>query len=241
MRSHARPARYTGGGALAAFGGALACALACALAVAVGLSARADGASPNPPSILCSPGGGRTLSRSHQVRVFARKGRFYSCWLPTRRRTTLGYLGEPVPDGPPVLTTHVRIDGEFVAFAELQTGDPDFSLSSIISVNARTGHVGRDVEPHETEYFDSSVVDVGVAADDALVYVQREGTPCPGLHMSGEHGPDDAVIAVEPGVRAHTLDCEVPSDPEASISMLVVKGQTATWIHSGVLHTATLR
>ena len=237
MRSHARPARYNGSAGVAVLGGAF----ACAVAVAMVLSAPAGGAPRKSPSALCSAGAGRRLSSSHQVRVFASKGRFYSCWLPSRRRTTLGQLGEPVPDGPPVLTTHVRIDGEYVAFADHQTGDPGFSLSSIVSVNARTGRVAREVEPHETEDFDSYVVDVGVAADDALVYLQREGTPCPGEHSSGEHGPDDAVIAVEPKAKPHTLDCEMPSEPEGSISKLVVKDQTATWIHSDVLRTTTLR
>jgi hypothetical protein len=180
------------------------------------------------------------------VRVFARKGNFYSCWLPSRRRTTLGRVGEVIPDGEAVLSTHVRIDGEYVAFAEQAIGDPGYSLSSVVSVNARTGRMGRLVEPRETENFDSFVDDVGVAADDALVYLQWEGTPCPGEHTTGEHGPDDALIAVEPGAKPHTtkrrtLDCELPTETEGSISKLVVAGQTVTWMHAGVARTATLR
>jgi hypothetical protein len=173
--------------------------------------------------------------------VFARKGVFYSCWLASRRRTTLGRVGENVPDQGAVLATHVRIDGEYVAFSTQESGDPGFDLSSIVSVNARTGRTARTVEPLETENFESFVEDVGVAADDALVYVQEAGAPCPGNHTTGELRPDGGVIAVEPGAKRHTLECEVPSEPEGSISKLVVVGQTATWTHSGVLHTATLR
>jgi hypothetical protein len=113
-------------------------------------------------------------------------------------------------------------------------------VSEIVSVNARTGRLARKVEPMETEDFDSVVEDVGVAKNDALVYVQQAGSPCPGEHTAGEHEPDDAVIAVEPGAKGHTLDCEIPSEPEGSISRLVVVGQTATWMHSGVLHTVAL-
>jgi len=216
-------------------------ALACSLVFVVGLPTSASGSSHPAQRLLCSAAGGRTLSKSAQVRVFAREGVFYSCWLPTRRRTTLGTLGESVPDGPPALATHVRIDGQFVAFSEQAFGDPGYDVSRIVSVNARTGRVAREVEPQETENFNSFVIDVGVAADDAVVYLQETGTPCPGEHTSGDHGPDDGVIAVEPGAKRHTLDCELPAEPEGSISKLVVKGQTATWMHAGVLHTATLR
>jgi hypothetical protein len=216
-------------------------AVACSLALIVGLPTSASGSSHAARRILCSAGGGRTLSKSARVRVFARNGMFYSCWLPTRRRTTLGKLGEDVPDGPAVLATHVRIDGQFVAFSEQALGDPGFDLSKIVSVNARSGRVAREVEPQETEDFSSFVVDVGVAADDAVVYLQQAGTPCVGEHTTGEHGPDDGVIAVEPGAKRHTLDCELPAEPEGSISKLVVAGQTATWMHSGVPHTAALR
>ncbi len=180
------------------------------------------------------------------MRVFARKGTFYSCWLATRRRTTLGRLGEVIPDQAAVLSTHVRIDGEYVAFAQQAMGDPGYSLSSVVSVNARTGRLARQVEPSETENFDSFVEDVGVAADDSLVYLQQWGTPCPGEHTTGERGPDDALIAVEPGAKPHTterrtLDCEIPTETEGSISKLVVAGQAVTWMHAGVLRTATLR
>ena len=216
-------------------------ALACSLVLVVGLPTSASGSSQQAQRILCSAAGGRTLSKSAQVRVFAREGVFYSCWLPTRRRTTLGTLGESVPDGPPALATHVRIDGQFVAFSEQAFGDPGYDVSRIVSVNARTGRVAREVEPQETENFNSFVIDVGVAADDAVVYLQETGTPCPGEHTTGDHGPDDGVIAVEPGAKRHTLDCELAAEPEGSISKLVVKGQTATWMHAGVLHTATLR
>jgi hypothetical protein len=205
------------------------------------LTASAEGAARDSQRVLCSPGGGRTLSRSHQVRVFARKGIFYSCWLASRRRTTLGRVGENVPDQGAVLATHVRVDGEYVAFSTQESGDPGFNVSSIVSVNARTGRIARRVEPMETENFESIVEDVGVAADDALVYVQEAGAPCPGSHATGELRPDGGVIAVEPGAKRHTLDCELSSEPERSISKLVVIGQTATWMHSGVLHNATLR
>ena len=177
------------------------------------------------------------------MRVFARRGKFYNCWLPTRLRTTLGQLGEPIPDRAATLATHVRIDGEYVAFSMQQTGDPGFDLSRVVSVNARTGRVAREVEPSETESFTSFVEDVEVAADGALAYLQAEGTPCPGAHdnRKGEPQPEDAVIAVEPGAKRHTLDCETPSDPTGSISKLTVVGQTATWMHAGIPHTATLR
>jgi len=217
--------------------------LACALALTVVGTASANAAPRTSPTVACSPGGGRTIARSHHVRVFARRGKFYSCWLPTRLRTTLGRLGEPIPNQAATLATHVRIDGQYVAFATQQTGDPGFSLSRVVSVNARTGRVAREVEPSETESFSSFVEDVGVAADGALVYMQADGTPCPGERTlkDGERRPDDALIAVEPGVKRHTLDCETPSDPAGSISKLEVVGQTATWMHAGVLHTAPLR
>jgi hypothetical protein len=216
-------------------------AVACALALSLMLVASAHGAARKPPKPTCSASGGRTLSRSHQIRVFARKGLFYSCWLASRRRTTLGRVGEEVPNMGAVLSTHVRIDGEYVAFSVQESGDPGYNLSQIISVNARTGRAARRIEPLETENFDSFVEDVGVAADDAIVYVQRDGAPCPGAHTTGELGPDSGVIAVEPGAKRHTLDCEIPGEPEGSISRLVVKGQTATWTHSGVPRSATLR
>jgi hypothetical protein len=219
---------------------ALKTAVACVSAAAVCSPAGAR-AQTQPPRFACSAGGGRTLARSARARVFARKGRFYGCWLPTRRRTALGRLGEMEIDGPPVLATHVRIDGEFVAFSLQQYGDPDFDVSSIVSVNVRTGRVVREVEPRETETFDSFVEDVGVARDGALVYLQREGTPCPGTHTTGELSEDAALIAVEPGAKRHTLDCEAPGEPEGSISGLLVADQTVTWMHSGTLHTAHLR
>jgi hypothetical protein len=231
------PVRHAGAQGLSVIGPAL----ACSLALVVGSPTSASGNSRPAHRILCSAGGGLTLSKSPQVRVFARKGIFYSCWLPTRRRTTLGQLGENVPNGPAVLATHVRIDGQYVAFSEQTSGDPGFDVSRIVSVNARTGRVAREVEPQEEEDFNSFVEDVGVAADDALVYLQQAGTPCPGEHTTGEHRPDDGVIAVEPGAKRHTLDCEVPAEPEGSISNLVVKGQTVTWMHAGAQHTATLR
>ena len=220
------------------------CALAGALALAIGLTASASGAPGRSSRVLCSAGGGRTLARSPRVRVFARRGVFYSCWLPTRLRTTLGRVGEDLPDAGPRLASHVRIDGAYVAFAMQATGDPGYDLSSVEAVNARTGRVAREVEPHETENFDSYVLEVGVAADGALVYLQSEGSPCPGEHHgSGQDGPepDDALVAVEPHAHRRTLDCELASEPTDSIKALVVAGQTATWVHAGVLHTATLR
>lgn len=216
--------------------------LACTLALAVGLTALADGASRKTATILCSPGAGHMLSKSQRVRVFASRGEFYSCWLPTRRRTTLGHVGELIPDKDAVLATHVRIDGEYVAFSEQAAGDPGFDLSTVVAVNARTGRVVRKVEPSEKENA-SFVDDVGVAADGTLVYLQAQGTPCPGERITpnGEPHPDDALIEIESGAKRQTLDCEVASEPESSISKLVVVGKTATWMHSGVLHTEILR
>jgi hypothetical protein len=231
------PMRHAGAQGLSAIGPAL----ACSLALIVALPTSASGSLHPAQRILCSAGGGRTLSRSHQVRVFARKGIFYSCWLPSRRRTTLGRIGEIIPNRGAVLATHVRIDGEYIAYSTQESGDPGYNVSLVVSVNARTGRTARQVEPLETESFDSVVEDVGVAADDALVYIQQAGAPCPGSHTTGESQPDGGVIAVEPGAKRHTLDCELPTEPEGSISKLVVKGQTATWMHAGVLHTATLR
>ncbi len=222
----------------------MAYALAGTLALAIGLTASASGASRRSPRVLCSAGGGRTLARSPRVRVFVRRGVFYSCWLPTRFRTTLGRVGEDLPDRGPTLASHVRIDGEYVAFSTQATGDPGYDLSSVESVNVRTGRIAREVQPRETESFDSFVVEVGVAADGALVYLQSEGSPCPGEHHgTGQGGPepDDAVVAVEPHAHRRTLDCELASEPTGSITGLKVVGQTASWLHTGVLHTATLR
>jgi hypothetical protein len=185
------------------------------------------------------------------VQVFERHGLFYSCWLPTRRRTFLGHVGAEIPNKPGVLAGAVHIDGEYVAYSLQASGDPGFDVASVISVNARTGREARVVEPHEAEDmsggfgFTSVVEEVGVAADDAIVYLQAAGSPCPGIHATGENEPDAAVIAVEPGAKRHTLrhtlDCETPSEPVHSISELVVVRQVVSWMHSGVLHTATLR
>src|SRR5271154_4547058 len=106
-------------------------AAACILVLTVAVTPSAGGAPGRSPRVLCSAGAGRTLSRSHQVRVFARKGVFYSCWLASRRRTMLGRLGESIPDQGAVLATHVRIDGEFVAFSVQESGDPGYDVSLI--------------------------------------------------------------------------------------------------------------
>jgi hypothetical protein len=220
------------------------CALAAALALAIGLTASARGASGRSPRVLCSAGGGRTLARSPRVRVFVRRGVFYSCWLPTRLRTALGRVGEDLPDAGPTLAGHVRIDGAYVAFAMQATGDPGYDLSSVEVVNTKTGRIAREIQPRETESFDSFVLEVGVAANGAVVYLQSEGSPCPGEHHgTGQDGPepDDAVVAVEPHAHRRTLDCELAIEPAGSITKLAVVGQTATWLHAGVLHTATLR
>jgi hypothetical protein len=141
-----------------------------------------------------------------------------------------------------VLATHVRIDGEYIAYSMQATGDPGFDTSTVVAVNVRTGRL-REVEPRETEAFSSFVEDVGIAADGTLVYLQAEGTPCRGEHppSNEQTEPDDALIAVEAGAKRHLLDCEIASEPDNSISRLVVVGQTATWMHAGVARTATLR
>jgi hypothetical protein len=71
--------------------------------------------------------------------------------VASRRRTTLGRLAENVPNQGPVLATHIRINREYVAFAEVESGDPGYKVSVVISVNARTGRAARKVEPLETE------------------------------------------------------------------------------------------
>jgi hypothetical protein len=175
--------------------------------------------------------------------VFVRGGTFYSCWLPTRLRTTLGPFGAVIPNRPLTLAASpVRINGNYVAFFLEGVYDPGVSGALVLSVNARTGHTARIVQPREAQPregpgYNSSLEDVGVAADGAPVYLQREGSPCPGERL--------AVIAAEwratvDSRATRTLDCEVPGEPAGSISQLAVHGQTVTWMHAGARRTATL-
>jgi hypothetical protein len=213
--------------------------LACVAVLGLSTSAPAH-ASP----VLCSPAGGGTIARSHQVRVFIRHSNFYSCWLPTRRRTLLGQIGASLPEQAATLSTRVRIDGQYVGFAIEGTAEGG-EEGIAFAVNARTGRVKREVEAPQIDHEDgllvSSVADVGVTADGSLVYEQVEGSPCPGFHAGQEHLPDVALIAVEPGSRHRVLDCELSTEPQGSISKLVVVGQTATWMHAGSARSATLR
>jgi hypothetical protein len=175
--------------------------------------------------------------------VFASGRRFYSCWLPTRARTTLGPYGAVIPNRPQTLATStVRIDGEYVAFYLEGAYDPGLVAALVISVNARTGHTTRSVQPREAQpseggSYSSSIEDVGVAADGAPVYLQREGSPCGGERL--------AVIAAQwrttvDSRATRTLDCEAPGEPKDSISHLAVHGQTVSWTHAAVRRTATL-
>jgi len=213
-------------------------AVGCCVAAGTPAAMPAIAAAKEPP---CSPGGGRTLARGSHVRILERRGSFYSCWLPTRRRRFLGHTGEPVPDRSAALDGGVSVDGEFAAFVMQALGDPGYDVSTVVSINVRTGR-SREIEPPEIEN-SSLVEEVGVARDGAVVYVQLFGSPCPGLHQrpDTEQAPERAVIAVEPGAKRQTLDCELPSDPDHSIKELKVAGKTATWEHAGVLHTVTLR
>jgi hypothetical protein len=191
----------------------------------------------------CGRYGGKTIAHSAQVRVFIRQGTYYSCWLPTRRRTLLGIEGEDEPEHPAGVSTPVHINGQFVAWAVEGVAE-DGEEAIMFALNARTGRIIHELEApqvFENELV-SSVTEVGVAADGSLVYLQQEGSPCPGNHMPGkEHGRDEALIAFEPGNHHRLLECEVESEPEFSITRLRVVGQTVSWAHAGAAHTATLR
>jgi hypothetical protein len=195
-------------------------------------------------SARCAPGGGETLVRTPDVRVFERKHMVYSCWLPTRRRTFIARDEEEVPDGPAVLGTPVRIAGRYVGFAVQASGDPAYAVSNVRVVNARTGGV-RNIEPPEDEEegtFSSEVTEVWVAPNGTAVYLQTDGSPCPGRHTSGDGGRFAALIAIHRGSRRkQTLDCEQAGDQEGSISAVTVTGEIVRWLHSGTAHEASLR
>ena len=178
------------------------------------------------------------------MRVFIRHANFYSCWLPTRRRTLLGHVGVALPEHAATLSTHARIDGQYVAFA-IEAVAEGGEEGIVLAVNARTGRVKREVEAPQIDNGDGSLVstvaDVGVTADGSLVYEQVESSPCPGSHAEQEHMPDVALIAVEPGNGHRVLDCEQSTEPEGSIAKLLVVGQAATWMHAGVARSVTLR
>lgn len=192
----------------------------------------------------CGPSGGDTVARSPQVRVFIRHGTYYACWLPKRKRTRLGIEAENgLPETSGGVSTPVHINGQYVVWAI--EGVAEGGEEAVVSVlNAHTGRIVRELEVPQLEESDlvSSVTDVGVGADGSLVYLQLEGSPCPGNHTHGvEHNRDQGLVAFEPGNHHHVLDCEVDSDPEFSITHLRVVGQTVSWTHAGVPHSATLR
>jgi hypothetical protein len=192
----------------------------------------------------CGRYGGRTIARSARVRVFIRQSTYYSCWLPTRKRTRLGVEGEGEPEGPAVVSTPVHINGQYVAWATEGVAEGG-EEAIMFALNARTGRILHEVEAPQRFEDDlvSSVTEVGVAADGSLVYLQDEGSPCPGNHMPGnkEHNRDEALIAYEPGNHHRLLECEIASEPELSIAHLRVVGQRASWTNAGAAHTVTLR
>jgi len=195
------------------------------------------------PRYACGRYGGQTIARSARVRVFVRQSTYYSCWLPTRERTRLGIEGEDLPEHPAGVSTPVHINGQYVAWA-IEGVDEGGEEAIVYALNARTGRILHELEvPQRYEsLLVSSVSEVGVAADGSLVYVQQEGSPCPGYHIPGkEHRRDEALIAFEPGNHHHLLECEIASDPEFSITHLRVVGQTVSWTHTGAAHSATLR
>jgi hypothetical protein len=196
------------------------------------------------PHYACGSHGGETIARSPQVRVFIRGSTYYSCWLPKRKRTRLGIESEnDLPENSGGVSTPVHTNGQYVVWAI--EGVAEGGEEAIVSVlNARTGRIVRELEvPQEYEpVLVSSVTDVGVAADGSLVYLQLEGSPCPGNHTHGaEHNRNEALVAYEPGNHQHLLECEVDSDPEFSITHLRVVGQTVSWTHAGVAHAVALR
>ena len=221
-------------------GGAVAGMLCLTLAWLWLASAPASGA----PPYGCGRYGGQTIARSARVRVFVRQSTYFSCWLPTRKRTRLGIEGEDLPGHPAGVSTPVHINGQYVAWA-IESVDEGGEEAIIYALNARTGRILHELEaPQRLEGgLVSSVTEVGVAADGSLVYVQQEGSPCPGNHIPGnkEHNRDEALIAFEPGNHHHLLECELASDPEFSIAHLRVLGQTVSWTNAGAAHQFTLR
>jgi hypothetical protein len=195
------------------------------------------------PRYACGRYGGQTIARSARARVFIRQSTYYSCWLPTRKRTRLGIEGEDLPEHPAGVSTPVHINGQYVAWA-IEGVAEGGEEAIMFALNARTGRILHEVEAPQRYESDlvSSVTEVGVAADGSLVYVQQEGSPCPGNHIPGkEHGRDEALIAFEPGNHHHLLECEMDSDPEFSITHLRVVGQTVSWTHAGAARKVTLR
>lgn len=195
------------------------------------------------PRYACGRYGGRTIAHSARVRVFVRQSTYYSCWLPTRKRTRLGIEGEELPEHPAGVSTAVHINGQYVAWA-IEGVDEGGEEAILFALNARTGRILHELEVPQRYESDlvSSVTEVGVAADGSLVYVQLEGSPCPGDHVLGEeHNRDEALIAFEPGNHHHLLECEIESDPEFSITNLGVAGQTVSWMHAGVGHQVKIR
>jgi hypothetical protein len=196
------------------------------------------------PRYACGSHGGETIARSAQVRVFIRDSTYYSCWLPKRKRTRLGIESEnSLPENSGGVSTPVHVNGQYVVWAI--EGVAEGGEEAIVSVlNARAGRIVHELEVPQLEESDlvSSVTDVGVAADGSLVYLQLEGSPCPGSHTHGaEHNRNEGLVAFEPGNHHHLLDCEVDSDPEFSITHLRVVGQTVSWTHAGAAHAVTLR
>jgi hypothetical protein len=192
----------------------------------------------------CGRYGGRTIAHSAQVRVFIRQSTYYSCWLPTRKRTRLGIEGEDEPEHPAGVSTLVHVNGQYVAWSV--EGVAEGGEEAIMFVlNARTGRILHELEAPQRfeDELVSSVTEVGVAADGSLVYLQEEGSPCPGNHIPGdkEHNRDEALIAFEPGNHHHLLECEVASEPEVSITHLRVVAQTVSWTNAGAAHSVTLR
>ena len=192
----------------------------------------------------CGPYGGNTIARSPQVRVFTRGSVYYSCWLPKRKRTRLGIEAEnSLPETSGGVSTPVHVNGQYVVWA-IEGVAEGGEEAILFALNARTGKIVHELEVPQLMEPDlvSSVTDVGIGADGSLVYLQLEGSPCPGNHTHGEeHSRDQGLVAFEPGNHHHVLDCEVDSDPEYSITHLRVVGQTVSWTHAGVPHSATLR
>jgi hypothetical protein len=195
------------------------------------------------PRPACGPYGGQTIAHTSKVRVFIRQSTYYSCWLPTRKRTRLGIEGEDLPEHPAGVSTLVHINGQYVAWS-IEGVAEGGEEAIVFALNARTGRILHELEVPQRFEDDlvSSVTEVGVAGDGSLVYLQQEGSPCPGYHTAAkEPDRDEALIAYEPGNHHHLLDCEIASDPESSITHLRVVGQTVSWTHAGATHTVTLR
>ena len=134
--------------------------------------------------------------------MFIRHAAYYACWLPKRKRTRLGIEAENgLPETSGGVSTPVHINGQYVVWAI--EGVAEGGEEAVVSaLNARTGRIVRELEVPQLEEPDlvSSVSDVGVGADGSLVYLQLEGSPCPGNHTHGEeHSRDQGLVAFEPG------------------------------------------